>query len=105
MSTASIRTALGVIVLCLAALAANAGTGCEPAVTAPLQDAARLVGSMRSDKPGQARVFAADGAEYTAGAARWMRSELDIASRACARGDNATAIRHLDAVRNLLQAH
>ena len=93
------------IVLSLTALEANAGTGCDVGVNAQLQGADRLVESIRSDKPGQARVFAADGSEYTAAAARWMSAELGIANRACARGDSATAIRRVDAVRNLLKAH
>jgi hypothetical protein len=100
---AALAAALAVTVLSLAAAEANANTGCEPGLTAPLQGAERLVRSLRFDKPGQARVFAADGKEYTAGAARWMSAELEIAKRACARGDTATAMLHLDAVRDLLR--
>jgi hypothetical protein len=105
MSTPFVRAAVAVIVLSLAALEANAGTGCDAGLTVPLQGALRLVRSMHGDKPGQARVFAADGQEFTAGTARWMSAELEIARRACARGDSATASVHVDAVRNLLQAH
>jgi len=105
MSTRWIKAAAAVIVLSLAAVEANADTGCDAAVNAPLRGAERLVSSMRSDKPGQARVFAADGSEYTAGAARWMSAELGIANRACARGDSATAIRHLNGVRKFLRTH
>jgi hypothetical protein len=102
MSNRSQRALLTVMLLGLTAIEAHAGSGCTPGLTTPLQDAQRLVRSLRSDKPGQARVFAADGSEYTSGAARWMNAELAIASRACARGDDADAMRHLHGVRSLL---
>jgi len=96
------RVAISAMVYGLVALEAQAATRCEPTLSAPLQDAERIVHSLRVDKPGQARVFAADGSEYTATAVRWMNAELAIANRACTRGDDATAALHLDAVQNLL---
>jgi len=105
MAKAVVKVAISALVFSLVALEAQAGTGCIPSLSVPLQDAERTVSSIRFDKPGQARVFAADGSEYTAGAARWMSAELSIAGRACTRGDEATAVQHLDAVRKVLKTH
>ena len=103
MSTPLIRVAITALIFNLVTPAANAGTPCDSSLSASLQDAGRIVRAMRVDKPGQARVFARDGSEHTAGAVRWISAELEIASRACAQGDEADAVRHLDAVRAVLK--
>jgi hypothetical protein len=68
----------------------------------------RLVDSLRPDKGGQARVFAADGSEFTAGQALWMRGQLRKVARLCASGrpdDRQEAARILSEVSELLQSH
>jgi hypothetical protein len=84
------------------ASAAPAST-CDAALRASLRSAAREINSLRPDKPGQARVFARDGSEFTAGTARWLAAELRQAERACARDDGASAasgIADIDALLN-----
>ncbi len=54
----------------------------EPPVQATLRNAAQKVLALRLDKPGQARVFAAGGSEYTAAAVRRMHAELRYADEA-----------------------
>jgi hypothetical protein len=71
-------------------------------------DCLRLVDSLRPDKAGQARVFAADGSEFTAGQALWMRGQLRKVARLCASGQPAEqleAARILNEVSELLQSH
>lgn len=68
----------------------------------------RLVDSLRPDKGGQQRVFAADGSEFTAGQALWMRGQLRKVARLCASGrpdDRQEAARILSEVSELLQSH
>jgi hypothetical protein len=54
---------------------------------------------MRADKPGQARVFSADGSEYSAGAARWLQAELLRAEKNCREGKFVDAGEHVATVR------
>jgi hypothetical protein len=70
-----------------------------------LHEAERLVDSLRPDKSGQARVFAADGSEFTAGQAIWMKGQLQHAEQSCANNDPATATNHLGDVLELLRTH
>lgn len=49
-----------------------AADSCEASFAARYRDTATVVHSLRPDKPGQARVFATDGSEFTAGQAHWM---------------------------------
>jgi hypothetical protein len=72
------------------------------------KDCVRLVDSLRPDKGGQARVFAADGSEFTAGQALWMQDQLRRVTRLCATGraaDQAEAARIIAEVSDLLRSH
>jgi hypothetical protein len=64
-----------------------------------------LVDSLRPDKPGQVRVFAADGSEFTAGQVRWMHAQLSLVNAAHARGDQVQAAQLLAGIHDLLEAH
>jgi ATP-dependent protease HslVU (ClpYQ) peptidase subunit len=68
----------------------------------------RIVDSLRPDKTGQARVFAADGSEFTAGQVLWMKGQLRKVAALCATGaagDQAEATRLLAQVRELIRSH
>lgn len=80
-------------------------TGCDANLMQALQDSERLVASLRPDKPGQARVVAGDGSEFTAGQADWMKSQLSHTSQLCARGDQQEAVRVLGGVQALIRSH
>lgn len=88
----------------LLALSNPAHASCSSPLTEQFAGVQRIVDSLRSDKPGQARVFASDGSEYTAGEAAWMKGLLHAAQQACARGDEASAASAVDAVRDLLNS-
>jgi HAMP domain-containing protein len=90
-------TAMSTLVIagwCSTSVAAD----CEAPLVRSLQDAGRRIESMQVTKPGQARVFAADGSEYTAGAVRRMKAEVQLADQACRRGDSRAASGYLDAL-------
>jgi hypothetical protein len=92
---------------CLAAATSHAANNCQSALQG-YRDCVRLVDSLRPDKAGQARVFAIDGSEFTAGQAQWMKGQLRKVDRLCARGgpgDQEEAARVLAAVRELLRSH
>jgi hypothetical protein len=78
---------------------------CPSALVQALHEAERQVDSLRPDKSGQARVFAADGSEFTAGQAMWMKSQLKLAEQSCAKNDSASAADHMREVNQLLRAH
>jgi len=78
---------------------------CSPVLTEQLVSAQHVVDSLRPDKPGQARVTAADGSEYTAGQSLWMKGRIRSVRRACERGDEASAAAELDGVSSLLLTH
>ena len=66
---------LSKIIVSVAAVAATSvcwadGT-CDLALMQQYRDCAHIVGSLRPEKAGQARVFAYDGSEYTGGQAAW----------------------------------
>src|SRR5262249_28117425 len=72
------------------------------------RDCVRLVDSLRPDKPGQMRVFAADGSEYNAGQVLWMKGQLRKFDRLCASGtpaNAAEAAKVLAGVEDLLKSH
>jgi hypothetical protein len=88
-----------------AAATAHAATSCD---TQDFRECVRLVDSLRPDKAGQARVFAADGSEFTAGQALWMKGQLRKVTRLCMSNkpeDQQEAARTLTAVRDLLKSH
>jgi hypothetical protein len=78
---------------------------CGPTFTERFASAAHIVNSLRPDKPGQVRVLAFDGSEYTAGEATWMKGRLHSALQSCARGDESSAASSLRGVTSLLSAH
>lgn len=101
----------GKVVISVAMLLLEAGARaqapCE-SVSQQYKDSVRLVDSLRLDKAGQARVFAADGSEFTAGQTLWMRGQLHKVERLCASAhpeDREQAVRILTDVRVLLQSH
>ena len=101
----------GKVALCAASLvlgvAAQAQEPCNSA-SQQYKECVRLVDSLRPDKGGQARVFAADGSEFTAGQALWMRGQLRKVARLCASGlpaEQEEAGRILAEVHELLQSH
>ena len=102
----SARGVVGAAAICLLAVgAAYAGNPCDGASAQEYRECVRLVDSLRPDKAGQARVFAVDGSEFTAGQAQWMRGQLRKVERLCASAapaDQAEAERLLAEVRELL---
>ena len=78
---------------------------CSTTFTEKFAGAERIVGSLRPDKPGQMRVFASDGSEFTAGQALWMKGQLRSVLQACTQGDEVSAASSLHGVTGLLNAH
>jgi len=78
---------------------------CSTAFTEKLASTERIVDSLRPDKPGQTRVFASDGSEFTAGQALWMKGQLRSVLQACVQGDEVSADSRLHGVIDLLNAH
>lgn len=102
----SLRHIFAPAVLALATSVAHAGACArsEP----QHRDSVRLVDSLRPEKAGQMRVFAADGSEFNAGQVQWMKARLREFDRLCARGtpaDEARAAQQLRDVRELLASH
>jgi hypothetical protein len=89
----------------LGASVGYADASCAPAQLEALQKSERIVASLRPDKPGQARVFAIDGSEFTAGQSAWMRGQLSKSSRACARGEDSQAAAVLAGLQAFIKAH
>jgi hypothetical protein len=89
---------------CLLAASTLAHAGCSPALTEKLAGAERIVNSLRPDKPGQIRVFASDGSEFTAGQALWMKGQLRSVAEACAQDNGVSAASSLSGVTDLLNA-
>jgi hypothetical protein len=86
----------------------HADGGCDAALMRQYRDCARIVGSLRPEKAGQARVFASDGSEFTAGQALWMQGQLRKVESVCASGDpnRAQVAAHvLSEVQELLKSH
>ncbi len=82
--------------------AGNARADCDSTLGSSLRDTERFVATMRADKPGQARVFAADGSEYSAGLVRWMAAQLRAADKDCLNAKPAEAAQRLSAVQETL---
>ncbi len=104
-SLMSARVLVGAATFFLAAGAVYASAPCDGPASQQYRDCVRLVDSLRPDKPGQIRVFAADGSEFTAGQVQWMRGRLHEVRRLCASdapGDQAEAARLLVEVRELV---
>src|SRR6266436_10408902 len=96
---------LSCIVLACAVSLSYAAERCDAAFTEQYHDCVRIVDSLRPDKGGQARVFAVDGSEFTAGQARWLQGQLHKVAQACARGDQAQAAQLLAEAQELLKSH
>ncbi|HYL00219.1 MAG TPA: hypothetical protein VEU78_03425 [Steroidobacteraceae bacterium] len=93
-----------ILIACGASLS-YASESCDRSFTEQYRECVRIVDSLRPDKGGQARVFAPDGSEFTAGQARWMQGHLHEVAAACVRGDQARAAQLLGEVRDLLKSH
>jgi hypothetical protein len=81
---------------------------CSTPFTEKFAGAERIVDSLRPEKPGQMRVFAADGSEFNAGQASWMKARLRKYAQLCAHGspeDLAEAAKILAEVQDLLKSH
>jgi hypothetical protein len=101
----SARVVVSAAAICLLAGTAYAGVPCDGPSAQQYRECVRLVDSLRPDKAGQARVFAFDGSEFTAGQAQWMRGQLHKVERLCASAapaDQAEAERVLAEVRGLI---
>jgi len=84
---------------------ARADNDCDLGMSGSIHRTQLLVESIRVDKPGLARVYASDGAEFTAGQALWMKGQLLEIEQACASGDRAGAAQRLAAIQALVTAH
>lgn len=89
---------------CLAASVGFANESCDPSFNQQYHDYLRIVDSLRLDKPGQMRVCASEGSEFTGSEALWMRGQLRQVDRACAHGDQVVAARRLRGVQELVTA-
>lgn len=101
-----LRWLIGVGMIGLAAVA-QANPGCGAALQTRYVDVDRVAGSLHVYKPGQARVFAFDGSEYTGGESLWMQGQLRRVVRLCTRSrpqDGARAARVIGEVESLVQA-
>lgn len=89
---------------CLLAASPLTRANCSTPLAAKLASTERVVDSLRPEKPGQIRVFASDGSEFTAGQALWMKGQVRSAMQACTQGDEASAASSLHGVSDLLNA-
>ena len=96
---------LSCLVITCAVSFAHAAEACDASFAEQYRDSLRIVDSLRADKGGQARVFAADGSEFTAGQTHWMRGQLHKVEDACGHGDQVHAAEMLRQVQELLKAH
>jgi len=103
--SSSKKVLIPLVLACIGSPLLHAGESCETQLTRKWRDYERIVDVLRPEKPGQMRVFAADGSEFTAGQVMRMKGELRRAEHACARGDQADAARLLTEVRDLVEAH
>jgi hypothetical protein len=78
---------------------------CSPMFSKQYANAQRIVDSLKPDKPGQVRVFASDGSEFTAGQALWMKGQLRSVLQSCVQGDEVSAASSLHGVTDLLRTH
>jgi hypothetical protein len=87
---------------------AFAAPGCDPIFLQQFRQCSQIVDTLRPEKSGQARVFASDGSEFTAGQALWMQGQLRKVERLCNLGtaeSQAEASATLVAVQDLLRSH
>jgi hypothetical protein len=77
--------------------------GCDPATMRQLDRYTQRVASLRVEKPGMARVYAADGTAFTGAQALWMQGQVRAVGNACARGDDPGAQSRLAGLRELLE--
>jgi hypothetical protein len=98
-----VALAIGTLMATSAYAATNAA--CDENFSASLRDCQRIVGSLHPDKPTQMRVFAADGSEFTAGQATWLKGQLRLIAEACASGHAAEASHRLIEVQKVLSEH
>ena len=84
---------------------ALASTGCSKDFNNRFQQSRQFVETLRPEKPGQMRVFAVDGSEFTASQVQWLRGRMRLIDAACVRGDEGRAEQLLSGTRDLLQAH
>jgi hypothetical protein len=92
----------------LIATMGRAAIGCDVAAAEQYRHVESIVASLRPEKPGQMRVFAADGSEFNAGQASWMKARLRQYAQLCAHGspeDLAEAAKILTEVQDLLKSH
>jgi hypothetical protein len=78
---------------------------CDQPMLDSLSSVQHIVWSLRSDKPGQLRVFSADGREFTAAQARWLQSQVREIDNACNEGRPDRAVRGLMEVQQLIDQH
>jgi hypothetical protein len=101
------RIGFVLVMLCSTVSGAYAESACDK-TRQEYRDCVRLVDSLRPDKAGQMRVFAADGSEFNAGQVQWMKGQLRKFDRLCASGnptDEAEAAKVLAGVEELLKSH
>jgi hypothetical protein len=98
-----VALAIGTLMAASAYGATNAA--CDDNFTASLQECQRIVGSLHPDKATQMRVFAADGSEFTAGQAMWLKGQVRLITEACASGQAAEASHRLVEVQKVLSEH
>jgi hypothetical protein len=94
-----------VVASTLLAASTMAHASCSLVLNGQLANARQVVNSLRPDKPGQMRVFASDGSEYTAPQALWMKGQMQSILRACAQSDESTATSILHGVVDLMNSH
>lgn len=95
------------VTVCSAISAAGADEVCDRKSQA-YRDCVYMVDSLRPEKAGQMRVFAADGSEFNAGQVQWMKAQLRKFERLCDSGtpaDHAEAQKVLAGVQELLKSH
>ena len=90
------------------ALTAGVACACDEVILQQYHDSARIVDTLHVEKNGQARVFAVDGTEVTAGQALWMQGQLRKVAGLCAVDsplNQAKAQESLTSVQELLRSH
>jgi hypothetical protein len=101
----SIKALLATAIWLATSFSLTAGAAeCDPGFSTTLRASERLVDSLQPAKPGLARVYAADGSEFTAGQALWLKGQMREIRKACAQGHPADAAGRLKSVQELLAA-
>lgn len=84
--------------------AAAAEEGCNKELELSIERYGHVIHSLRADKPGQAHVYAADGAEFTPAEASWMKAKLRKIETACKLDASPDALERLEQVRWLINS-